>query len=132
MKLAVTGSRRWPKYAKKQIFTVLDSFLPKEHEIWSQSYDLDLLAVGDASGADAYAREWAFNSLADGKTAIFLADWDQYGKKAGPMRNREMLDTVKPDILLAFFIPGEVNSGTWDCVEYAVSCNIRVIPHRLH
>jgi hypothetical protein len=47
------------------------------------------------------------------------ADWSRYGKAAGPMRSREMVDSA--DILLAITRGSEPDSpGTRACYEYAL------------
>src|SRR5262249_16770583 len=43
-------------------------------------------------------------------------EWDELGKKAGPLRNQRMLDEGKPDLVVAF--PG--GGGTKDMVRRAV------------
>lgn len=64
------------------------------------------------TGADAFAAEWA---KARGIDCIgFLANWAEFGRKAGPMRNQQMLD-YGPDGVIAF--PG--GNGTADMVRRA-------------
>lgn len=48
----------------------------------------------------------------------YPADWDKYGKAAGPIRNRVMLDTG-PNLVIAFHNSIETSKGTKDCVEEA-------------
>lgn len=45
------------------------------------------------------------------------ANWDYYGKGAGPVRNRWMLDYVPVDKVIAF--PTKNSVGTRDMIEYA-------------
>jgi len=60
----------------------------------------DVLIEGDARGADRLAGAWA---EARGIThLVFKADWDAHGAKAGPIRNQQMLDEGKPDLVVAF------------------------------
>jgi hypothetical protein len=53
----------------------------------------------------------------------FNAEWDLYGNSAGPIRNKQMLDTglekyAREDILVAAFpLPSSI--GTYRMVEYA-------------
>lgn len=44
----------------------------------------------------------------------YPADWERYGKRAGPIRNRKMLDQG-PDLVVAF----GGDKGTADCVREA-------------
>lgn len=71
------------------------------------------LAAGDATGADSLALTWAKHANVPHRR--YAADWKKYGRKAGPIRNREMLDDFKPDCVIAF--PG--GRGTDDCVKAA-------------
>ena len=51
------------------------------------------LIVGDCKGADFIARKIAKERGI--KLEIFEAYWDMYGKKAGPIRNKEMILRTK-------------------------------------
>lgn len=71
-----------------------------------------VLIHGAASGADSLAGEWA---VRNGIELIACpADWKRYGRRAGPLRNRQMLD-LSPDLLVAF--PG--GRGTADMIAAA-------------
>lgn len=54
---------------------------------------------GGASGADEQAG--TFCKTIKATEEIHLADWDRYGKKAGPIRNRHMVE-LGADVCLAF------------------------------
>jgi len=75
---------------------------------------------GGARGADAMAGEWAVDRGVP--MAEVRAQWDRYGKQAGPMRNGWML-MLKPDVVVAF----DGGRGTADMVQQARSAGIRVI-----
>jgi len=51
------------------------------------------------------------------------AKWSKHGRAAGPIRNQEMIDECKPDLVVAF--PG--GRGTADMVRRAKAAGIRVI-----
>jgi len=79
---------------------------------------------GGARGADELAARWAdFNGIHDDP---FIAEWGQYGRAAGPLRNQRMINEGAPDILFAF--PG--GRGTADMVRRARAANIpvRMVP----
>lgn len=81
----------------------------------------DVVAHGGARGADQLAASVArVNRI---PTVEYAADWKAHGRAAGPIRNREMLDHFRPDVVLAF--PG--GRGTSDCVKAARERGIRVI-----
>jgi hypothetical protein len=68
---------------------------------------------GMAPGADTMAADFA---KAYGYALHeFPADWNKHGKAAGPIRNQQMLDEGRPDLLLAF--PG--GRGTQDMLRRA-------------
>ena len=54
---------------------------------------------GTAGGADRLGEKWA--ELHNVPVHLFPADWNEYGKKAGYIRNEEMADNA--DTLIAFW-----------------------------
>lgn len=68
--------------------------------------------------AERAAKEFGF------KSEPTPADWNTHGKKAGSLRNQEMIDKGA-DICLAFPLPQ--SKGTWDCVRRAKAAGIRVV-----
>jgi hypothetical protein len=75
---------------------------------------------GGALGADLIAKEWAVSRVRPHWT--FPADWYENGKAAGPIRNQQMLDIGKPDLVVAF--PG--GRGTADMVRRAEKAGVPV------
>lgn len=75
----------------------------------------DVVIQGGATGADYLAKRWAIENSVIYHTES--ADWNKYGKAAGPRRNRAMLDKYPDAIVVAF--PG--GDGTADCVRAAFS-----------
>lgn len=89
--------------------------------ILSSIFDIgDVLGVGDADGLDKLARQWALARRV--QFFEFTAQWSNFGRAAGPMRNRAMLDEMKPTMLIAF--PG--GRGTADCIRAAEERGIPV------
>lgn len=79
-----------------------------------------VLIHGGAPGADTMAGIWAlYNGITE---RVFLANWKDLGKKAGPIRNQQMLDEGKPDLVIAF--PG--GSGTSDMIRRAEKAGVTV------
>jgi hypothetical protein len=62
--------------------------------------------------AERIATEWGWEIIK------VDADWDRYGREAGPRRNREMV-ALNPETCLAFPIIGANNQGTLGCLELA-------------
>lgn len=81
---------------------------------------IKLLIAGGARGADTLAEYWARDNGIPRK--IFPADWHTYGNRAGPIRNQQMLNEGKPDIVVAF--PGR--SGTADMIRRAEAAGVPV------
>ena len=80
-----------------------------------------LVIAGGARGADTLAEEWAH--AAGVRCDVYMADWAGLGRKAGPIRNRQMLDEGKPELVVAF--PG--GRGTANMVRIAREAGIEVI-----
>lgn len=74
--------------------------------------------------ADWYAEEWA---IARGRRVTTIeADWKQLGRRAGPIRNGEMIWRGKPDFTLA--LPG--GCGTENMIQQSRQAHVRVIDIR--
>lgn len=68
---------------------------------------------GAARGADLMADEWAKKLALD--IIAVPADWETYGKAAGLIRNEQMLERCRPQLVVAF--PG--GKGTANMIERA-------------
>lgn len=111
--IMVTGSRFYTDV--QFVHNVLDRYskdhLPDVH-----------LIEGGAGGADRIARKWAIRNNVTFTT--FQAEWDKYGRLAGPLRNQRMVDS-NPDICLAFPHPG--SKGTHDAINRARNAGIETL-----
>lgn len=76
---------------------------------------------GGAKGADTLAGKYAEENSIPCK--VYPADWDKHGKKAGPIRNCEMLISFDPDVVLA--LPG--GKGTAHMVRTAEAGDYSVL-----
>lgn len=86
-------------------------------------FALDFIApssviVGDASGADRWARIWCERRSVSYRE--FKADWS-HGKRGGPERNQRMVD-MRPGSAVRF--PG--GNGTADCARRCERAGIEV------
>lgn len=77
---------------------------------------------GGARGADSLAGRWARETHGVVEET-FPADWDKHGKAAGPIRNQQMLDEGRPNLVVAF--PG--GAGTADMVRRSRSAGLLVL-----
>lgn len=122
MRVIVTGSRDWP-----------DARLIREQlaEMLART-DGTLTVVHGAcpTGADRIAAEWVagFHSVSVGPGWVVTeephaADWDQYGAKAGPIRNSRMV-AAGADVCLAF-IKGR-SKGATHCARRALDAGMEL------
>jgi hypothetical protein len=81
---------------------------------------------GCAEGADLLADEWGLINWV--KIEGYPADWKKYKKAAGPIRNQQMLDEGKPDLVVAF--PTKNSRGTWDMVRRAEKAGVPVLIYK--
>ncbi len=79
------------------------------------------IITGGAKGADELGVKEAVRRGI--KPIIFMAEWKKHGKGAGPIRNQQMLDEGKPDLVMAF--PG--GRGTADMVRRAKAAGVPVM-----
>lgn len=89
---------------------------PKNGKQWSFE-----LICGMAFGADTMAYNWAKRHGI--KVHEYPADWHTHGRRAGYIRNRQMLEEGKPDLVVAF--PG--GKGTAMMVNLARQAGVEVI-----
>lgn len=83
---------------------------------------------GGAKGADSLADFYAREMRLD--VEVYPADWKQYGKRAGYLRNVQMLQEGKPDLVLAFVDkPLSESRGTAMMVGLAMKADVEVAVH---
>lgn len=111
MRVIICGGRKWCEL--KYSYYVLDFINKKLHNITT-------VIQGGAFGADALAAHWAFDRKIE--CLEYPADWDRYGKSAGMIRNKQMLEE-KPDLIIAF--PG--GKGTANMINIARKANIKIM-----
>lgn len=116
MRILVCGDREWSDW----------EMILQELSV----YPTDTVIIeGEARGADRLAGQVAVEL---GFQVIrFPADWKKYGRGAGPIRNQQMLDEGRPDLIIAFHDDLEHSRGTLDMVMKARKAGIQII-HRRH
>jgi len=111
MRIIVAGDRNWKR------MDIIERELKK--------FPSGTIVIhGDAKGADTLG-----GFVADKlgfKVIPFPAKWKIYGKGAGPIRNQQMLDEGKPDMVLAFHENINESKGTKDMVNRARGIGIKV------
>lgn len=113
MRVLVCGDRYWNN--RDFLFDVLDR--------WHQREPITMIIEGGAQGADLMAREWALHKNIPFKE--FPADWNKWGKAAGPIRNTQMLDQGKPQRVIGFHANIATSKGTKDMLRQSMKRKIR-------
>ena len=99
MKVAIVGSRTFNDY------TLLNSILDK--------IDINLIISGGARGADKLAERYALEKKIE--TKILYPEWNKFGKGAGIIRNKEIVQEANH--VIAFW-DGE-SKGTLSSINFA-------------
>lgn len=120
MRLLITGSRSWTGIqGEARIQTVLNIVLALCDVLGTK---LTIVHGDCPQGADAIADRWAVRREHDGvRVERHPADWEMYGKSAGPMRNLEMA-RLGADLCIGFH-RGD-SHGTKDALACARALNI--------
>ncbi|HEX9994421.1 MAG TPA: DUF2493 domain-containing protein [Acidimicrobiales bacterium] len=119
MRVLVCGDRNWTDY--RMVAAALEA-----HHRTVAPGEPFVVIEGGARGADALAARWAFHrSGVDHER--YPADWDRYGKRAGPIRNQRMLTEGEPDVVLAFHDDLEASKGTAHMVRIARAAGVPVV-----
>jgi YspA, cpYpsA-related SLOG family len=109
MKVLVCGGRDY--FDEAAVFRKLDAIHAET--------PISCVMQGGARGADALGDKWARQNKIPNER--YAASWNDYGRAAGPIRNKEMLEKL-PALVVAF--PGGV--GTKDMVRQAAKAGIEV------
>lgn len=89
-------------------------------------WNIDHVVSGGATGVDALGEQYASESgLPLQVFAITRKQWNEFGKKAGPMRNRQMAESA--EALLAIW-DGK-SKGTKNMIETAQAKGLHVHVH---
>lgn len=102
MKLAIVGSREFTDY----------QFLEDSILEWAIE-PIELIISGGARGADSLAEQFA--AKWNIPTQIFIPDWDRFGRAAGMIRNKDIIENA--DCVIAFW--NGTSKGTANSIQYA-------------
>lgn len=113
--IAIVGSRYDTNYVR---FCKIMSHLQNNHNIFTNNITI---ISGGASGVDSMAARWATEQ--NYKFREYAADWSQ-GRKAGPIRNQEIVNAMDFMIAIpAINIDGTYSKGTNDAITKAKKAN---------
>lgn len=110
----VTGGRDYRDASR--VAVVLNEvrfMIPEDHEL--------VIVQGDARGADELAKKWAAGMKLP--YFCFPAKWSLFGQGAGHIRNKQMLESLPIQLVVAF--PG--GAGTNGMIELARAAGVRVL-----
>lgn len=86
-----------------------------------------ILIEGEANGADKMAALAAQKKgVPEERILRFPADWENFGRAAGPIRNSQMLLEGKPQIVVAFSDNIEESRGTKNMMQQALKKDLPV------
>lgn len=108
MRIGIIGSRGFDNYQM-----VCD-------EMNSIAEQVDLIVSGGARGADTLGERWAKEN--NKETLIFKPDWNKWGKRAGFIRNEDIVKNS--DLVIAFW--DNVSRGTKSSIDLCGKFGIKV------
>ncbi len=109
-RVVIAGCRDYNDYDEaKSFIDYCLSNIRKENEI--------VIVSGGARGADAIGERYAIEN--GFKIEKYHADWQTYGRCAGPIRNRQMAEIC--DYVICFW--DQKSKGTKSMINYAIKCN---------
>jgi hypothetical protein len=88
-----------------------------------------IIVHGGCKGIDLYAAELA--ALQGLETREYQAEWSLFGKGAGPIRNKTMIENEPVDLILAFHPDISLSSGTKNMMTLGWNAGIPVYIHDL-
>lgn len=111
MRVLVCGDRNWDDV--ELIYDRLEELPPRSIVIHGAARGADILA-----GGVAFRLQFGVES--------YPADWERYGRSAGPIRNAQMLREGQPDLVIAFHADLEHSKGTKHMVGIARKAGVPV------
>lgn len=116
LRILVCGDRNWTD------FDLIEKVL--------REYEPSTIIHGAARGADSIAGE--VGRKLGCHVVEYPANWLAFGKAAGPIRNKEMLEKGTPDLVLAFHSDIGQSKGTLHMVNIAAAARVptRVVKGR--
>lgn len=109
VRVVIAGCRDYNNYEEaREYIDLCISNIRKENQI--------IIVSGGAKGADALGERYAGDNGFE--IERYPADWDKYGRGAGPRRNKKMAEIS--DCVICFW-DGK-SRGTKSMIDYAIKC----------
>lgn len=113
MRVLVCGDRNW---SNKDLIEKELKILPSD----------TVVIQGECKGADIIGKQIA--KKLGYRVLSFPAEWEKYGRSAGPIRNKQMIVEGQPEFVLAFHNNINNSRGTKDMIrkakQYGISYKI--------
>lgn len=120
LRLLVTGSRDCRH--EHRIHNIL------HQEIYTRYGRNVVLISGGARGADTFCESFA--TMIGWDIERHTPDWRTHGRRAGYLRNKEMVDS-QPDRALAFIVEGAGNRGTRMTIDLCHDAGVDITVHNV-
>lgn len=115
----VCGGRDYSDY--EYLTNKLNKFVESILKIKGLETDF-ILIHGGCTGADIMSGFWA-ETHKEIRVLVFNADWKTFGKKAGFVRNKQMIEEGDPEFVIAF----GGGKGTQNMIDMARNSQIKVL-----
>lgn len=112
MRIIIAGTRTFDNYV----------LLKRKMDAITRGVKKVVVISGGGQGADKLGERWAYEC--GHSYEVYHASWEVLGKKAGPIRNSQMLDEGRPSAVVAFW-DGK-SPGTRDLLLKARALNLQV------
>lgn len=110
-RVLITGSREWSDRF----------FIQNKIEDLSLRGNIVIVHGGCKKGVDEIVNNYCLYENIEQE--IYTAKWEKHGKRAGILRNQQMVDT-KPDLCLSFW--NGKSTGTKDCINKVIKAKIPI------
>ena len=87
-----------------------------------KQWNISTIIEGEARGADTLARRYGERHGIN--IEKYPADWELYGRRAGPIRNGRMLKEGTPELVVAFL--AKDSRGTQNMIDQSRKAGIEV------
>lgn len=114
MRALVFGDRKW--FHQGVLFEVLDDI--------HAATPITVVIEGEAQGADKMGKWWARSRGIE--VDAYPADWNRFGKAAGPIRNQDMLKNGRPHMGIGFHDDIQSSKGTKDMLKRLLKAGVPV------